>query len=1726
MIPGITEVNFPAYATLHQATITFAEMGERVITTQVKIDGDITPDFENREWSLTYGGEKFVLNTHTPQATKNDTTRNSLVDLTFVSFPISELRRYFFVELSEVTLGTYIIDKYIASLRLDESNFYTAFNRVLNYYFNGSIVMQVNPSLDASTEVKDVELNYTYLMDALDNIPNVYNRTYRFEWDGTNQRYVIKVGYDYTAISHVFQYGYSGGLKSIERQVQDTDIYNQLLGRGGEKNLPYRYFKKTDPNNDIWAADPDAIPELALVYFGRLLDVNFRWYIRGWVKNTHRDTSHDEGYTLPDYDDNDVPADYLWAYQKGRYTDTVFSPVEYVEDAASIAEYGIRQGKLEDDDTIYPTIQGITISPYGRIDETVAIGPITDGDDSGAVETTNLGDMLTTQTFIAGQSIGTVQFYSDEFYVPAGYNGRIELGAPFMGEDSSGATYPNYAYASSINTDFTKVTAIRVSDDEEFPYDALPGGDTYKLKIYIYINKYPSDKATTREVGYKNVRLITSIPTEAEDNPMCFRVWVKNIWQTTQGVNESDLEYAARVWEPILGDRLGNEAKLVFSDGAMAISEDYEFTVVDWPKVDRTKTRNGVSSEWMLTLKKSDAEYEATGKLIPSSTTVKPVAGDHFFFTGIDMPHLYVEWAEQRVTAAKQTALNEKAYTNPTWVVQLDSERINTLEGNESVTLMSELAVGKVMTIYDPRYTGGYNLDLAIRSMTITWNDGTVINPSVEIVLSEEVLRRTPASGRMMMMSMNAAIQQAAENTRMAVMSATQKTYLSKSAPDVAMGNIRLAAGATFGNYSQGEAIEEGSGASVDETGHAEFDSMTLRKWLEVPELRFNRVDIQIGNKWNAPGGGILQSVYPDYDAQGNMLNTGTAYLKLEEGEIGAIAVDDICMGIYHDDINENSNALADADDSKGNFQFSGFYTTYFRVTQIIAADNSSFRYSIRPTSASWTQTFHPCGAMHFVAYGNFSNTNRQKSRYSTRTYERYLTGVNTWEFSAANIGCQFGELSNLSTFGLSMTGYSAYLNNIYMSGVIQQLTELPYRIEIENEGKDTLLDGDSVTVTSSVLKGWDDMTSHVSQWSIVRDSGNPTADAQWAQLTKVTTFEGTIQLEYSDLGTSGISTLFTITATMDDDDHTEVEYGFTMFRAEEGSNVFFLALTNQNAAMLYSAVGSLLSGNVVSVATLYNGDEAVSSGVTFAISASTGVTASLSGNTITVTAMGNITTGYVTVTATYDSKSYTARLNLTKLVEAKDGISAYLSSSAHSFAAGEEYATGSSHTFEVCVYKGTTKLVAGTDFTIGTLVIAPSGVTNQMMTAVANETSNVQNGTITVTTLTPLNIPEGTVTIPITAGSVSISLVYSWSLALKGSQGVKGDKGAKLRGPAEWVTGASYEDGTTTDFQDIVIDPTDKKYYICLHSVSGSATEPHLDGANWGAFSQYNYVATKVILSERGKIDNLVVNELYTEVQGSNNEILNPISIIGDTMAIKNASGEEKIKITSGSMAGGSGTPSFNLTGGSVYQNFANHESSLVNGTITLGTIPAINGENNIVTIPQIGIQVALDNLGSTSSVNVTLYAGDRQIGTMNGGGTFAQKKVSLPISTSTRSLYIEVTGEVHPANESTASGGVTITATPSGSGSVAYSAEFTMIASDGSQFRYGTEGFKTTGIDPNTGEGGAKVIQGGVEYNMLGAGVIANQGLTAPKRIIFCTAYPEPMAADVLYIKVTAQS
>lgn len=254
--------------------------------------------------------------------------------------------------------------------------------------------------------------------------------------------------------------------------------------------------------------------------------------------------------------------------------------------------------------------------------------------------------------------------------------------------------------------------------------------------------------------------------------------------------------------------------------------------------------------------------------------------------------------------------------------------------------------------------------------------------------------------------------------------------YLSKIEDDEARGLITFLAGinvkikaviqkliaedATFSKeISSKDYVQNLLGWLITPEGHIDAKSLRLRDFLEVPELRYNRVSIVSGEEWNAPGGGIIESV--------DVANK-TVHLKLEPGEVSQVEIDDICKGVFNND--------------------TGFQTAYFRITEKI--DNASFKYVLRSG-----YTFNPCKAMHFVAYGNFTNAERQKSCYSTQNYIRFLKGVNNWEITKGMIAMQLGDLSNLKLFGIDMSGHSAYLNRVYMTGTIRQIssdgvTEVP----------------------------------------------------------------------------------------------------------------------------------------------------------------------------------------------------------------------------------------------------------------------------------------------------------------------------------------------------------------------------------------------------------------------------------------------------------------------------------------------------------------------------------------------------------------------------------------------------------------------------------------------------------------------------------------------------------
>ena len=207
--------------------------------------------------------------------------------------------------------------------------------------------------------------------------------------------------------------------------------------------------------------------------------------------------------------------------------------------------------------------------------------------------------------------------------------------------------------------------------------------------------------------------------------------------------------------------------------------------------------------------------------------------------------------------------------------------------------------------------------------------------------------------------------------------------------------------------------------------GNTYMRNLRLEEFLEVPEFRYNRVETTVGDQWSAPGAGIIELVDRE---------TCRLVIKLESGEVSSLRQNDLCMGIFkNSEVGNYTEPTTDSDDSFGIRTFAGFTTCYFKLVECLNTSTyGEWRYELREGFP-----YHPAEAMNIVAFGNTTDTTRQTSRYSTRTYERYLVGMSDWRIRLRNIAAQFGDLSNLSAHGLNMRGYSAYLKNIYLQGYI-----------------------------------------------------------------------------------------------------------------------------------------------------------------------------------------------------------------------------------------------------------------------------------------------------------------------------------------------------------------------------------------------------------------------------------------------------------------------------------------------------------------------------------------------------------------------------------------------------------------------------------------------------------------------------------------------------------------
>lgn len=204
--------------------------------------------------------------------------------------------------------------------------------------------------------------------------------------------------------------------------------------------------------------------------------------------------------------------------------------------------------------------------------------------------------------------------------------------------------------------------------------------------------------------------------------------------------------------------------------------------------------------------------------------------------------------------------------------------------------------------------------------------------------------------------------------------------------------------------------IETGSGAAIDQRGNGEMNGLTLRSFLKVPVLIYNKIRVTGGEMWNTEGATIAE-VIPDPNSE----SAFTLILDIEEGDHVELEVDDICKGHYN---------------SSG-----GFITSYFRVTAVDDAAKTVRIVLGADNEVPGGVNAAPVPYMNIARYGNFTDTDRQQSQYFSSSEQRIamLYGVDQYIIQPRHYKTVWGNVpDSLIPQDLPMDGRAAiYLDSV-----------------------------------------------------------------------------------------------------------------------------------------------------------------------------------------------------------------------------------------------------------------------------------------------------------------------------------------------------------------------------------------------------------------------------------------------------------------------------------------------------------------------------------------------------------------------------------------------------------------------------------------------------------------------------------------------------------------------
>ena len=294
----------------------------------------------------------------------------------------------------------------------------------------------------------------------------------------------------------------------------------------------------------------------------------------------------------------------------------------------------------------------------------------------------------------------------------------------------------------------------------------------------------------------------------------------------------------------------GETAKLIFQSGACA-GREFEF-----------QYKHEEKRFLLVPLSVDDT-------IFPSETF--PIAvGDKYAVFGIELPNQYITAAETEAAKAAVATLHKQAQDRISITAEVQSLW---LKKQTDPTIARKLRIGGFVSFQDPALSPKpYTIRIKAIKRPLTDPEAPTLELSNEPVQTNSIstVIKDVQALKYANSVTNSIIASNAEGQSVDVAALDEK-YLSAAAPDVAKGTITFAEGlkalkqASFdkgieiGNATSG--FVSGKGATIDENGSAEFETLTVRGFIKAAEYVINRIKITEGAQWLTEGGVIEKVV-------------------------------------------------------------------------------------------------------------------------------------------------------------------------------------------------------------------------------------------------------------------------------------------------------------------------------------------------------------------------------------------------------------------------------------------------------------------------------------------------------------------------------------------------------------------------------------------------------------------------------------------------------------------------------------------------------------------------------------------------------------------------------------------------------------------------------------------------------------------------------------------------